>query len=375
MASAFVSAGLFLFFNLFGCSSSTDPGVDPDPPLTIEFHPAGQGQSLRLGDTMVFSATVTPAASLTTTWYRGGVVVGEDYVFTYIPASIGRDTLEVSAFAGAERDTYYWVLDVQEDVSVIPPAVPNIGVQPGPSPAEVAVTWSRVNGATFPLVEYLVAVSFDGPINDDNWEQATLLGSYPPVPGQIGYNKVYNEIDHGMRPGARAWFSVRVRDDRQQLSLVTSSVRHDITWPWYLGGYVTDDVGEPLLGVIVNSNGPGYSTNTDGSGFFLFDSPFRNIDSVRISTSSTTWYDFLTPEVSADQDTTLTSIVLINKYELGNPCAGSEYLDYLRDMTLTQRVDGKPEESWLFTWDEYPVSVFIPPYVNYADVDMEVACD
>ncbi len=374
-AGAFVGAGLLLFFNLSGCSSSTDPGVDPDPPLTIEFHPAGQGQSLRLSETMVFSATVTPAAGLTTNWFRGGVVVGEDSVFTYVPAAVGRDTLEVSAFADAERDTYYWVIDVQEDVSVIPPAVPNVAVLAGSAPVEVVVTWNRASGATFPLVEYLVAVSFDGPINDGNWDQATILGRYPTVPGQIGYNKTYNEVDNGMIPGARAWFAVRVRDDRQQMSIMTSSVRHDITWAWYLGGYVTDDVGEPLLGVIVNSNGQGYSTNTDGSGFFLFDSPFRNIDSVRISTSSPTWYDFLTPEVSVGEDTTLVNIILINKYELGNPCAGSEFLEYLRNMTLTQKVDGKPEESRLFTWGEYPVSVFIPPFINYAGVDMEAACE
>ena len=374
VARALLAAGLLLFLCLSGCSSSTDPGVDPDPPTIIEFHPVGQGQSLRLSESMVFSVSVKPAANLSANWYRSQVMVGEDSLFTYVPSMIGRDTLEVSAFSGAVRDTYYWVIDVLEDISVIPPEVPNLAVQAGPAPVEVKVTWNRATGATFPLVEYLVAVSYDGPINEDNWEQATILGSYPPVPGQIGYAHIYNEDEHGMRPDTRAWFSVRVRDDREQLSILTTSRWHDITWPWYLGGYVTDDVGNSLLGVIVNSDGPGYSANTDGSGKFLYAKPFRNIDSIRIATSSPTWYDFRTPAVSADKDTTFTNITLINKYDLGYACYGGEFLNYLRDMSWTKEVDSEPEQSRLFTWDEYPVSVFIPPKINGAGVDMEAAC-
>ncbi len=372
-AVASVCACLLLFLGLWGCSSSTDPVV-PDPPASIGFHPVGQGQSLRLSETMVFSVTTDPAAGLSVNWYRSGNMVGEDSLYTYEPAVVGRDTLEVSAFSGAVRDTYYWVIDVQEDVSVIPPEVPSVAVEAGPGPAEVRVTWNWVSGATYPLVEYLVAVSYDGPINEDNWDQAISLGSYPPVPGQIGYVQVYNADEDGMRPGSRAWFSVRVRDDREQLSVLTVSRWHDITWPWYLGGIVTDDVGNRLLGVIVNSNGPGYSANTDGSGKFIFAKPFRNIDSIRVATSSSTWFDFTTPALSVEQDTTFTNITLLNKYDLGNPCAGPNFLDYLRDMSRTQKVDGVPEASQLFTWDEYPVSVFIPPFINYAGVDMEEAC-
>lgn len=374
MGGALMGACLLLLVNLVGCSSSTDPGVEPDPPLTIEFDPIGQGQTLRLSETMEFSAVAKPASSLSVKWFRQGLLVGQDSVFMFVPAAVGRDTLEVSAFVGAERDTYYWVIDVEQDISVIPPEVPNVRALPGPEPTEVIVMWDWVTGAAFPLVEYIVAVSYDGPVNDGNWEQSEILGSYARVPGQVGDSRTYNETDHGMRPGERAWFAVRVRDDQQQLSHLTSSVAHDITWPWFLGGNVTDDVGLPLLGVILNSDGPGYSTNTDGSGYFLFDQPFRNIDSIRVVTVSPSWYDFMTPMVSAVQGTTLNNITLINRYGLGYDCWGGEFLEYLRDMTRTQWVDGHPELSRLYTWSEYPVSVFIPPFFNQAGVDMEAAC-
>ena len=378
MTGTLLGVCLLLVLNLAGCSSSTDPGVDP--PLTIEFSPLGQGQELRLSETMVFSAAVSPAAVLSTNWYRSGFLVGQDSVFTYVPAEVGRDVLEVSAFAGAERDTYYWVIDVQEDVTAIPPEVPNVEVRTGPEPADVVVSWIWVTGATFPLVEYLVAVSYDGPIHENNWDQAAILESCAVVPGQLGYSRTYTEAEHGMKPGEQAWFAVRVLDDRQQLSFLTYSVRHDITWPWYLGGYVIDDAGAPLSMVTLM---PGAdlekSTNTDGSGLFLFDEPFHNTDSITLTVTtniSPFCYDFETEPVSVGgQDTTLVNITLINRYDLGyDYCYGGDFLAYLRYMTWTTEVVGQPELSQLHIWDEYPVSVFIPPFQNLDGVDFEEAC-
>jgi hypothetical protein len=371
-----ICAGLCLLLIglLWGCSSSTEPEVKPDPTPSILFSPAGQGQGMSLSQTMDFSAVAQPAASMTVNWYRGGVLVGQDPVFTYVPAEVGRDTLQVSAFTGAVQDTYYWVINVEEDVTAIPPEVSNVVVEAGPHPADVAVSWIRVSGATFPLVEYMVAFSYDGPITEGNWDQATILGRYPPVPGEVGFFKVFTEQEHDMRPGQEAWFAVRVRDDRQQLSPLMNSVRHDITWPWYLGGLVTDDAGLPIP--IVGVTTGDVSGNTDGRGIFLFNEPFRNIDGIRVATSSTGQYNFHTDPVTVQQETTYINITLLNKYELGDPsCWSGEYLEYLRFMTRNVEVPGVPAESQLFTWGEYPVSVYIlPGAVNEAGVDLEASC-
>lgn len=223
------------------------------------------------------------------------------------------------------------------------------------------------------MEEYLVAVSYDGVINADNWDQARLLGTYPRDGDSLGYSRAYTEAEHDMRPGEEAWFAVRARDDRQQLSHLTTSARHDITWAWYLGGYVHDDIGKPLLGVIINSNGPSYSSNTDGSGFFLFDQPFRNIDSVRIATTSPSWYDFVTAPLSVEQETTLVDLTLINIYGLDYNCMGGNFMAYLREMSWTRTVDGQPEASRLNRWDTYPISVHVPAFTNSAGVDMKDA--
>jgi len=324
---------------------------------------------------MDFSANLDSGGGLTVAWYRGGQVVGQENSFTFVPQSVGKDTLQVKAFATAASDTYYWVIEVLEEVSVIPPAVSNVEVSPGIQPSDVLVKWNRVTGAAFPLVEYIVRISYDGPITEGNWDQASELGRYSATGTAIGYSKTYTAAADGMLAGERAWFAVRALDDRQQLSLLPESYYVDITRPWYLGGRVTDDAGKPLLGVIVVSTGPGYSANTDGTGRFLFDKPFRDIDSIRVATSSPSLYDFATEPVTIQGDTTFIDVTLINEYGLGYPgCYADDFLVYLQALTLNQPVPGQPGKSRLFTWEQYPVSVYIPEFVNpNTGVDMTAA--
>jgi hypothetical protein len=361
---------------LGGCSSSTDPEDGGDPGGTkISFNPVGQGQSLRLSETLDFSVTVTPSQSLNVNWYRQGQVVGQEASFTFVPAAVGKDTLGVSAMAGAARDTYYWVLTVEEDLSAIPPEVPDVLAGPGPHPADVEVTWKWVTGATFPLVEYQVAVSFDGAINEDNWEQAEIIGRYDPVPGQVGYVKIFTEEANGMRPGQEAWFAVRALDDRGQLSYLTDSSHTDITWPWYLEGFVTDDAGLPLLGVILSVDGISLG-NTDGSGYFKLNQAFRNIDSVRVKADpSAGVFGYTTDPVTATGETTRHDIVLLNDYDLDLACSYPDYLTYLRQMGWKETVPGQPDQSRLYTWEQYPVAVYIPDEKNESGVDMLPPCE
>jgi hypothetical protein len=376
LLGAFLVAGCVLCAVLAGCSSSTDPVDDGDPGGTkISFEPAGQGQSLRLSETLDFSVTVAPAQSLNVSWYRQGQVVGQEASYTFVPAAVGKDTLGVSAMAGAVRDTYYWVLTVEEDLSAIPPEVPDVLAGPGPRPADVQVSWKWVTGATFPLVQYQVAVSYDGAINEANWEQAEIIGRYEPVPGQVGYLKIFTEAEHGMRPGQEAWFAVRALDDREQLSYLTKSTHTDITWPWYIEGFVTDDAGLPLLGVILSVDGVSLG-NTDGSGYFKLSRAFRSIDSVRVKADPASGvFGFTTDPVAAAGETTRHDIVLLNDYGLDLACSYPDYLAYLRQMGWTETVPGQPDKSRLYTWDQYPVTVYIPDERNEAGVDMLPPCE
>jgi hypothetical protein len=372
-ALVFLGAILVLALSLGGCSSSTDPQGDPTPQVSIDFLPPSEGQILRLSETMDFAAITDPPARLTAVWYLDGLVVSQDTAFTYAPASVGRHLLEVGAVAGAVRDTFHWYVEVQPDISLLPPEVLGVTIEAGPLPGMVRVSWTRALMTHFPLEEYLVAFSYVGPVTEENWDQATILGQYEYDPDNVLINQLY-DADDGMTPGEYAWFAVRVRDDHHQLSPLTQSPRHEITWAWYLGGLVTDDAGVPLPVVGVSTGD--YESNTDGRGLFLFDQPFRSIDSVRIATSSSSWFNFTTPPIVAEQETTQADITLINRYDLANQeCWTGSFLDYLRDMTRNLTVPGQPTESQLFTWDQYPISVFIPPgQLSQAGIDMEAAC-
>lgn len=372
-APVILGSMLVLILSLGGCSSSTEPEEDPAPQVTIGFTPPSEGQTLRLSETLDFAASTQPPVRLAAKWYLDGLVVSQDTAFTYAPASVGRHLLEVGAFAGAVRDTYHWYVEVQPDISLLPPQVVGVRAEAGPQPGEVWLHWTRALETHFPLVDYLVAFSYLGPLTEENWEQATILGPYGYDPDAVLVNQLL-DADDGMVQGEPVWFAVRVRDDHQQLSPLSESPRHEITWAWYLGGLVTDDAGIPLPVVGVTTGD--YSDNTDVRGLFQFDQPFRSIDSIRIATSSSDWFNFTTAPIVAEGEITQADITLINRYDLADmQCWSGSFLEYLRDMTRTVFVPGQPAESQLFRWSDFPVPVFIPPgQLNQAGVDMEAAC-
>jgi hypothetical protein len=341
----------------------------------IDFYPRDPEQILMLNKARKFNAYVMPADSIAVSWRLDGQIVGEDPEFTYVATAPGPCSLEAVAFSGTVRDTNSWTIDVLEDPALTPPEVSGVATRIGPNVADVIVSWNGVTGdLAYPLVEYIVAVDFDEPVTEDNWDRADILGRYAADPGQGQYSEIYTEADHGMRQGERCWFAVRVVNDQGRLSPLNTSVPFDVTRAWYLGGRVLDDAGVPVPEVSLETSGPVLSAVSDGDGNFLFDQPFHNIDLVRIEALSSALYPFETDPITGDDDTTRVDLTLINRYPLANPaCWNGEFLEFLQDVTRNPPVAGDPDASRLYKWEEYPVTVFIPPAVNRAGVNMEAA--
>lgn len=357
-----------------GCGGGGGAGPDPDPVIT--FSPSAQGQQLVIGGSLQFAATVAPDVPLTVTWRRGGVIVGDQRQYTYEAQQVGRDTLRVRAEAGAASGSFFWVLDVNPEPSTLPPQVPGVAVAPGPQPVEVLVTWSRVAGSTYPIVAYEVAMSYAGAVTAANWDQAIHLGATPHVPGQAGYSATFSRANGALVAGAEAWFAVRARDDRGQLSGSALSRWTLITTEWWIDGRVIDDRGAPILGVIASTLLPGRNDNSDGEGLFRL-GPYRSVDTVSVATTPPVgYYAFRTGRITSGADVAL-EIVLPQRYELAPQCEfaayGGSFLNWFRHMTRTVPVAGDTAAARLWKWDDWPVSVFLPDSTSTSGRDMDQA--
>lgn len=357
-----------------GCGGGGGTGPDADP--VISFAPAAQGQQLIIGGSLQFAATVVPEGALTVVWRRGGVIVGDQRQYTYEAQQVGRDTLRVRAEAGTVSREFFWVLDVNPEPSTVPPQVPGVAVAPGPAPVEVVVTWSRVAGSTYPIAAYEVAMSYAGAVTVANWEQAIQLGATPHVPGQAGYSATFSRTNGGLVAGAEAWFAVRARDDRGQLSGSALSRWTLITTEWWIDGRVIDDRGAPILGVIAATVLPGRNDNSDGEGLFRL-GPYRSVDTVTVATTPPAgYYAFRTGRIASGVDVAL-DIVLPQRYELAPQCEisayGGSFLNWFRHMTRTVPVVGDTAAARLWKWDQWPVSVFLPDSTAASGRDMDQA--
>lgn len=343
---------------LCGCGGGTS--TDPDDSPSILFTPTAQGQQLAIGQEQAFEAGREPEGSMTVTWRRGGVVVGDSRSFNYLAEVVGRDTLRAHAEAGIAVRDYFWVIDVAPEPLTAPAIVPNVAVVPGADPVQVLLSWTRVSNSIYPLVDYIAVVSYTGQVTAENWDAAQVLGSIAHVPGQVGYSTTWDRANGGLLPGAEAWFAVRARDDRGQLSTAVANRYTRITTEWWIDGRVLDDTGEPLLGIIVSSAVPLRNDNTDGDGIFRL-GPYRSIDSVAVRTTSIDYYDFTTARLGSAIDVDL-ELVLPYRYGIAAECTGydNDFLTYFRAMTNTNTADDDTSASRLWKWDHWPLSVYLP---------------
>ncbi|MBK8166023.1 MAG: hypothetical protein IPK64_08655 [bacterium] len=367
-----LAAAVLLAPGCGGDDDTTGPGPDP----VIGFAPLVQGQTLVIGDSRQFSTTVQPEGALAVVWRRGGTVVGDQREYLYAAQHVGRDTLRVRAEAGTVNREFYWVVDVEAAPSTVPPLVPGVGVAPGPEPTEVVVTWTRVAGATYPIVAYEIVMSYAGIVTTENWSQAIHLGETAHVSGQSGYSATFSRANGNLTPGAEAWFAVRARDDRGQLSGTLVSRETRITTEWWIDGRVLDDLGQPILGVITATTAPIHNDNSDGEGLFRL-GPYRSVDTVTVATIPPTgYYAFRTGKITSTGDISL-DIVLPQRYELAPECTfasyGGNYLNWFRQMTRTATVAGDSAASRLWKWEHWPVTVFLPDSTLATGRDMDQA--
>jgi hypothetical protein len=347
--------GLVFAVGCGGGGTSPDGGQTP----VLSFTPVSQGQQLSTGGSLACAVAVEPETATTVTWRRGGSIVGSARSYTYAASLVGRDTLRVHAEAADAVRDFYWVIDVAPEPQTAPPAVPGATAAPGPEAVQVIMTWTRVNTSTYPIVAYDIALSYTGLVTPQNWDAARQMGSVAHVAGQVSYTATFDRANGGLVPGAEAFFAIRARDDRGQVSTEVTNRTALITTEWWIDGNVIDDAGNPLL-ASVGSASPLRNTNSNAAGRFRL-GPFRSIDAVTVQTTTDGYYDLLTARISSSVDVER-EIVLPHQYGVDAACTayGGDFLTYVRQMTRTETSEADSAASRLWKWDHYPVSVFLP---------------
>ena len=357
---------------LGGCTSSTDPAGEGPP--EVVYNPDRQFLDITIPDAFAFEVSSSRPAELQATWLLNGTSVATGNSYQYQANLVGFDTLTVQTVLDGESEERDWRITVLASPSLLPPTVPEVLIVHGEEPMDVLVSWQWISQSHFPITDYLIASSYDGPITVDNWEDATLLGSFEHQSGQAGYSAVFTAAEHGMLPGATIWFGFRGRDDHGQMSPIVEIYRHTISFAWWIEGFVYDSDHNPLPEIIIEyCSGEGCRTNTDVSGFYRV-GPFLNVATVVLRTYSsnvdlvgqpfTSWFDFQTDPIGYSELGNTHDIQLLTRFETGLP---EDFLTFLRQMTKTDvTTDLRPNQR-LYKWEEYPIKIFIPDHVRPGD--------
>lgn len=377
-----LALGMFLFL-AFGCTSSTEPTVDPSD-LTFQYLPdAGVVDFFPLEE-LEFSLISNPSVSLQYQWNLNGVAQEGAGSYLYHAARVGVDTIRVEFSYSGVTWNRTWYGNVSANPSAAPPPVPQVLVEHAYQSGAVDLSWIWVSNSFYPIEEYQMAMSYEGPISVENWDEAIMLGSVESVPNQVGYSVNLSHEGDGLLPGELVWFSVRAMDNVGQLSSLNDSPSIRVSTPWYIEGYVYSDALEPLANVIIDYGSPDSRVNTDTNGFYSI-GPLPNVNVYDLTTHSRNepepgfpldiWYDYTFRELTYQEGQTY-DLVILTRYGLDESCGifDHDFMAYFQDMTSTTQETNLRPNRLLYHWEEYPLSVYIPPFTNEHGFDYQQLC-
>ncbi len=366
-----------------GCSDSTNPVPNPED-LSFQHTPSNAVSDFLVGDLADFSLSVSPDVTLDIAWSMNGQSAGQGKVFNYDAAHVGIDTLNVEYSYSSVTWSHTWYASVDPNTVTAPDEIPWVILDHGPVAADVVVRWHVIPSSTYPLSEYQVKFSYGGEITDENWNEATLLGTFPIEEDQVGHAELFSAAEHGLIAGSEAWFAVRGLDEVGQFSPLAGHQQHLISSPWFIEGYVYSDRMIALPEVIIDYGCPSCRVNTDANGFYSI-GPLPNVNSYTLTTFTdnthnplipeTSWYDYSLRDVPYDPLGTQ-DIVIITRYDLSDFCSGygDDYLTYFKNMTHTSSPSTLRPNNILYRWEEYPIPVYVPNFTNEHGLALGTLC-
>lgn len=350
-----------------------------DHPLDFGFEPADSLLTMVDMEQKIFRVTTEFPFPVDFSWLYHGQQVGAGADLSFTAAGTGPDSLRVEYTAAGQLMSRTWRLDVGP---YHPPAVGVVLVENEPWPGSVRVIWNAVDPVVFPLSDYLVAASFTGPIDEENWDEALLLGTVAFSDTEEWTRGLFTR-DDGLDPGSYAWFAVRSRDEQGNLSEIEVNGQHALSAERWIEGRVSDELDNPLAGVAIRDNVLHLEDTTGADGRYRL-GPFADFYAVTLTTVSrdedlagqpgTSWYDYRVEDLDLATDRSV-DFRLLTRWGMDPTCGvfGGDFLVYMRNMTRTDVETVLRPDRRLYRWEEYPLDVYIPEFGNNG-IDFKAAC-
>ncbi len=345
-----------------------------EQPTNVDFAPLDDLIEFVLGDTGLFSAVSNRAAQSTYRWERGGLLVSEAASYLATATAPGTDTLQVTVTAADHTATRTWELRQYEPGQQPPLAPRDFFAESGPAPGTVTASWHAALPRGTPVTDYELAISYDGPIVDSNWNAAVFLAQVPALSGQEICSISLSDTTNGMTPGAHGWLGIRSVNSAGIRSAHVPNREIDISEPWWASGTTVDDTGRPLANVTIRTSTGTHSTQSHVDGTYRI-GPFHDTEQITLRTETPdvmpvgqqtgAWVDANSGPLSFHTVRNW-DFLLVTLYNLLSDCTvyNGNFPTFLRAVTHTERgTDLRPNQN-LYKWESYPVPVWVPDYIS-----------
>lgn len=348
----------------------------PEP--VVEFWPLADSLSLveTMRETLFASTNRSQVASHA--WSIDGRPAGSDTSLTFAAAGSGTSIVACRVDIDDAVFEKRWKIRTYGLDEVEMPAVENQQITPGSRVDEIHVYWEPITQWYLDIDEYLILESFDGPITRENRNEATVLLRIPADVNQLTYRETLRIEEHEELLTARTvWISVVGVDERGTLGPPAESPEVPLPYLWYISGIVRGERGQPLADAEVVDSAYTYSVRTAEDGSYEI-GPYPSSRQVQLMARQEARGDdpgysrCLAPLLSVE-DAADWNPQLIPAYGTDPNCSLYNYnfARYLRKMTATLLPTTDRPNLLLLRWQNYPLKVYVPQYVNPSGVDLQ----
>ena len=340
----------------------------------VHFSPPLSNQSLVATQELEFKV-IGSSYDTQVSWFQDGAPAGSGPDFTFTAGAAPSATVQAVLSCQGETLEHDWTINIHPLGTCPPPTTGIHAVDYGPGPNELLVRWWGVADGVFPLADYTVLFSADGPITPETAGQAHQAG---PV-AHLGRGEVHTcwiTGAAGLELGGDLWLALRSRDGVGQVSEDFYNIHETTVANWTVTGRVLDSEGQPLSGALVQGTRSGHQTWTDSQGWFELgpQSPGLPEPILVSGEAGSPFYAFRSDTLGPYTPLEHT-MVLPTRLGAAPGCLESQgdFLTYLRHMTRTSLTTVLRPEHRLYRWDEYPLRAYIPPLVNEQGIDYQEA--